>query len=322
MTSGIPRTHFAIIGAGLAGATFSHFAHQQGFECIVLEKSRGTGGRAGSKRLGEYSVDLGASIISFGDEELTDLREVLLENQVIERWQSAYVGVPRMSSIARFLIQDSPLLTETKVHHIERQGSKWLLRDEKYQPICLTEHVVIATPAMQSAMLLATIPNSGALLQFANQAGSQTQPQWSMWVTTEPTDSAPLRPCQHPILESLIKDSDKPQRVAGSMETWVIQASPQWSKTHLDTPKEDVKSILIEAFTDATSSTVKESGDPHRWLLGRQAMALSPSEYFFDNTLNISLIGDWLCQGDAEGAMLSAKFAFEAIQKTLTDTNT
>jgi renalase len=312
----IPQTRFAVIGAGLAGTTFSYYATQHNQSCTVIDKSRGTGGRAGSKRLNHGSADLGASIISFSDEDLTDIRETLLNENVIARWQSAYVGVPRMSSISRFLIQGSSLISETKVHHIERQGSQWLLRDENYKPVCLAQSIIIATPATQAAMLLATVPNSGALLQFANQAGSQTQPQWAMWVTTPKTDLAPLMPCQHPVLESLIKDSDKPGRTQNDTETWVIQASPQWSKEHLDSPKSDVLAALITTFSEVTGTEVIDAGEPHRWLLGRQAMALSPKPYLWDDTLNIGLIGDWLCQGDAEGAVMSAKYAFEAIRKT------
>ncbi|SBS32518.1 protoporphyrinogen oxidase [Marinomonas aquimarina] len=321
MKSDIPHTQIAVIGAGLAGATFSYFAQQHNMSCIVIEKSRGTGGRAGSKRLEQGSVDLGASIISFGDEELTELRETLLKAQVIERWQSAYVGVPKMSAISRYLLQDTPLLTSTKAHYIERQGKGWLIRNDQYQPICHAEYVVLATPALQAAMLLASVPNSGALLQFANQAGSQTQPQWAMWVTTDVTDHAPLLPCQHAVLESIIKDSDKPQRRAGDQETWVIQASPQWSKKHLDTPKSEVLANMVQAFSDVTGVAVQDAGEPHRWLLGRQAMALAPRPFMWDSTLNIGLVGDWLCQGDAEGAMLSAKFAFEALQQTFDITN-
>ncbi|MBJ7550806.1 NAD(P)/FAD-dependent oxidoreductase [Marinomonas ostreistagni] len=312
----IPHTRFAVIGAGLAGATFAYYANRHQQPCLVIDKSRGTGGRAGSKRLAHGSADLGASLISFSDEDLTDIREILLEQQVIERWQSAYVGVPRMSSITRYLTKDIELVTETKVHHIERRQGNWLLRNEKYQPICTAENLVIGAPAVQAAMLLATIPNSGALLQFANQAGSQTQPQWSMWVTTEKLDTAGLMPCDHPVLETLIKDSDKPDRNSEEVDTWVIQASPEWSKTHLDTPKSEVLSHLIQAFEGVTDTKVLDAGEPHRWLLGRQAMALSPKPFLWDDTLKICLIGDWLCQGDAEGAMLSAKYAFATIRNT------
>lgn len=321
MKSDVPHTQIAIIGAGLAGATFSYYAKQQNIPCIVIEKSRGTGGRAGSKRLQQGSVDLGTSIISFGDEELTELRETLLKDQVIERWQSAYVGVPRMSAITRYLLQDTPLLTNTKAHHIERQDKGWLIRDEGYQPICHAEHVVLATPAIQAAMLLASVPNAGALLQFANQAGSQTQPQWAMWVTTNATDHAPLVPCQHPVLESIIKDSDKPQRASSDLETWAIQASPLWSKEHLDMPKSEVLSHMINAFSEVTGVDILDAGEPHRWLLGRQAMALAPKPFMWDSTFNIGLIGDWLCQGDAEGAILSAKLAFDALGDTFDMSN-
>lgn len=321
MKADIPHTHIAIVGAGLAGTAFNYFAKQQNIPCLVIEKSRGTGGRAGSKRLEVGSVDLGASIISFGDEALTELRETLVKEQVIERWQSAYVGVPRMSAIGRYLLQDTPLLNNTKAHHIERHGQEWLVRDDQYQPICRAKHLVLATPATQAAMLLATVPNSGALLQFANQAGSQTQPQWVMWVTTKATDQAALVPIQHEVLESVIKDSDKPKRRQNTYETWVIQASPKWSKAHLDTPKSEVLRFMIDAFTQATGAEVLDAGEPHRWLLGRQAMVLAPQPFMWDSILNIGLVGDWLCQGDAEGAMLSAKYAFDAVGHTLDTDN-
>ena len=78
---------------------------------------------------------------------------------------------------------------------------------------------------------------------------------------------------------------------------------------------------MVDAFTQATGAEVLDAGEPHRWLLGRQAMALAPQPFMWDSTLNIGLVGDWLCQGDAEGAMLSAKYAFDAVGHTLDTDN-
>ncbi|MBM6551315.1 NAD(P)/FAD-dependent oxidoreductase [Marinomonas ostreistagni] len=316
MATPIPTTKLVIIGAGLAGATFSHLATQHHIPTTIIEKSRGTGGRAGSKRLSCGGIDQGASILGFSDEDLTDIREHLLEQNVLQRWQSGYVGTPRMSSITRYLSSHAELVTETKVQHIERSyDDYWLLRDDKYQPVIKAEYVMIATPALQASMLLATIPNTSTLLLQANRAGANTLSQWVMWLRTSQTDAAPLQFSVHPSLETLIKDSDKPGRERQDDDLWVVQASPEWSQTHLDSDKAEVQAALQQAFSEVIDCEVYEAGEPHRWLLGRQAMPVSSSSFLWDNQLNIGLIGDWLCQGDAEGAMLSAQYAFDYLRK-------
>lgn len=316
MTNNIPKTKLVIIGAGLAGATFSHLATQHQLPTMIIEKSRGTGGRAGSKRLECGGIDQGASILGFSDDDLTDVREHLLEHNVLQRWQSGYVGMPRMSSISRFLSANAELVTETKVQHIERShDGYWLLRDDSYQPIAKAEYVMIATPALQASMLLSTIPHTSTLLLQANRAGANTLSQWVMWLRTSQSDAAPLQTSVHPYLETLIKDSDKPGRERQDDDLWVVQASPEWSQTHLDSNKSDIQAALKEAFSSIIDSEIYEVGEPHRWLLGRQAMPVSSSSFLWDNQFNIGLIGDWLCQGDAEGAMLSAQYAFDYLRK-------
>lgn len=316
MAHSTPTTKLVIVGAGLAGATLSHLASQYGIATTVVEKSRGTGGRAGSKRLDVGGIDQGASILGFSDEDLDDIREHLMKHNVLQRWQSGYVGYPRMSAITRHLCDQAELLTDTKIQHIERSHDDlWLLRDEHYRPVIKADYVMIATPALQASMLLATIPNTSTLLLQANRAGANTLSQWVMWLRTSQSDAAPLQTSAHPYLETLIKDSDKPGRERKEDDLWVVQASPAWSQTHLDSDKRDVQDTLKQAFSDVISSDILEVGEPHRWLLGRQTMPVSSSSFLWDNQHNIGLIGDWLCQGDAEGAMLSAQYAFDYLRK-------
>lgn len=316
MADTIPSTSLAIIGAGLAGSVFSYLATKNTIPTTIVEKSRGTGGRASSKRLDCGSVDQGTSIISFSDEDLAELREHLLENNILQRWQSGYVGVPRMSAISRYLSSQAEFISETKIHHIERSNENgWLLRDDRYQPVIRADYVMIATPAAQAAMLLATVPNTSTLLLQANLAGNNTLSQWVMWLRTSKTDTAPLQTMIHPSIQVLVKDSDKPERERSDCDLWVIQASPEWSQAHLDDDKKDIQAALKRAFSDIIECDIYEVGTPHRWLLGRQAMPVSSGSFLWDNQMNIGLIGDWLCQGDAEGAMLSAQHAFEYLRK-------
>jgi predicted NAD/FAD-dependent oxidoreductase len=60
----------AIIGAGTAGCFLAQLVQASGLSCILLEKSRGFGGRCSRRRIGnEYGVDLGAH--GFNPNELT-----------------------------------------------------------------------------------------------------------------------------------------------------------------------------------------------------------------------------------------------------------
>ena len=49
----------AIIGAGVAGLTCAQQLHQAGYKVVVLEKSRGVGGRMATRRIEETYVDHG-----------------------------------------------------------------------------------------------------------------------------------------------------------------------------------------------------------------------------------------------------------------------
>lgn len=55
----------AIIGAGMAGVTLAKSL--PGIDLIILEKSRGVGGRIASRRLGEYSMNHGCPIPGVSD---------------------------------------------------------------------------------------------------------------------------------------------------------------------------------------------------------------------------------------------------------------
>ena len=59
----LPHYDAVVIGAGLAGSVVAHELHQAGQRVLVIDKSRGTGGRASSKRLESGSCDMGATSI-------------------------------------------------------------------------------------------------------------------------------------------------------------------------------------------------------------------------------------------------------------------
>ena len=325
-----PAFDIAIVGAGLAGSLCAHVLAQSGYKVCIIEKSRGSGGRASSKRLEDnVSCDLGTPFILAQHPDVITLLQQLTNEQVAAPWKQlnkgnvqAFVGTPKMSAITRHWIQHAHFITNTRIHHLDQViepddgKARWLLRDDKYQPVVTSKKVIIAAPAPQTASILATHDKLAVLLLRANQASASFQSQWAMWLETEPCDfNAFIEPKNTPI-ERMIKDNYKPMRRSENIDRWVIQTTVEWSKQHLNSDKEWITQTLLQAFAEITEHRVIKHGTPHRWFLSRFNEHKGNKPFAWSPENNVGLVGDWLCQGDAEGALISALSLTQHIQNT------
>lgn len=317
----------AIVGAGLAGSLSSHLLSKSGYKVCVIEKSRGSGGRASSKKItDEINCDLGAPFIYAHKTESKNLLEELVKANVAAPWKQlskkatqAFVGVPKMSSITRHWLTKATLITETRIHHIEQVNDEknqpaWLLRDDKYQVVIHAKKIIITAPAPQTAMILATQTDAADLLLRANQASKSYQSQWAMWLETKNSDLNALIDLDNSPIARMIKDNYKPMRSGGDVDRWVIQANAEWTKKHLDVDQKQITQALLQAFSEYTEQRVLKHGEPHRWFLSRFSENRGDEPFAWSSEHNIGLAGDWLCQGDAEGALLSALSLTNAIK--------
>jgi predicted NAD/FAD-dependent oxidoreductase len=317
----------AIVGAGLAGSLSAHLLSKSGYKVCVIEKSRGSGGRASSKRITDkVHCDLGAPFIYAHHPESEEILEELVKENVAAPWKQlskadaqAFVGIPKMSSITRYWLTKATLITETRIHHIEQVNDEngqllWLLRDDKYQVIVRAKKIIITAPAPQAAMILATQADLAVLLLRASQASKFYQSQWAMWVETKSSDLSALIDLDNSPILRMIKDNYKPMRNGDEIDRWVIQASAEWTNEHLDVDKKQITQELLQTFSQYTEQRALKHGEPHRWLLSRFLENGGNKPFVWSSEYNIGLAGDWLFQGDAEGALLSALFLTNAIK--------
>lgn len=99
-----------------------------------------------------------------------------------------------------------------------------------------------------------------------------------------------------------MRDASRPGRVAG--ERWVLHATADWSKTHLEADAVTIAPEIVEAFHAAAgiSAQVLEMR-AHRW-----RYALSPglkAGCLWNAEHRIGACGDWCADGRIEGAYLS-----------------
>lgn len=109
------------------------------------------------------------------------------------------------------------------------------------------------------------------------------------------------------------RDSSKPGREAGT-ECWVVQASPAWSRTHLEAAPEAVAAALLGALAGLAGAALPGMvhAAAHRW---RHSLVEVPlgEPCLWDGGRRLGLAGDWSLAGRAEAAFESGTALARAV---------
>ena len=305
----------AIIGAGFAGAVLANRLLQAGYQVTIYEKSRGTGGRLSSCRLGKDSADLGAPWF----EPVTDqFRQWLTTRPEVTRWhaphsdfsglaldsKTVYLSTPRQNSLTQNLIKGAMLCTESKITGLYQSDDGVRLHREPEGIKVAYDAVIITTPAPQAVPLLTIAPNLHTVA-----SSTKTTPNWVAVISLKEKSgvSSDILSGPHSTLYRAVRDTAKPGRNSWSRkEIWMLEATSEWSDRHKDSDQNTVGKTLIKAFEKIIKQPV-DTGSVriHRWLYARH-QAVTKEPYLWDPNSKIGVCSDWLYHQDCEGAWLSA----------------
>lgn len=307
--------NIAIIGAGLAGATLANRLLQAGRDVTIYEKSRGTGGRLASCRLGDTPTNLGAPWFepesqAFHDWLLRqpDIQERILQPQDFNGSPQAPVTVlsvnPYQSCMTRRLIEGAILNTGIRISALHTSENGVTLEDANGRKIAHHDAVVVTAPAPQALPLLAPVDD------FVRLAASvDTLPTW---VTVVGLQLGSGYLCgQHPVLSRAICHqrtllSETHPDTYPFEEIWQLEANTDWSLDHEDSPSREVALKMLESFSGITRQTLNITGlRSHRWLYARHESQLT-DDYLWSEKQHIGACGDWFRHDGGEGAWLSA----------------
>ena len=311
----------AVIGAGISGLAAARTLHDQGHQVRVFEKSRGLGGRAATRRLGETSWDHGAQYFTAREPAFQRVVDSWCERGVVAPWQARigrveggeirpspdratrYVSVPGMSAIGTHLGADLDIRRGVRVAPpIQRDGG-WALSSEDNDDLGRFDSLVVAVPAPQAAVLLAEaaprLSETAAAVDFAST--------WSAMLIAD----AQLIPdydglfFDGGLLSWAARNSSKPQR---SGATWVLHANPDWTAAHLEEDGDAVGVALGKHFCDLVGARASqvEVVSVHRW---RYSLVPEPLDVnaLWDPDLGLGVCGDWCHGARIEGAFLSGQ---------------
>jgi hypothetical protein len=333
----IKQNKVAVIGAGIAGLSCATALEKAGFEVTVFEKSRGVSGRLSTRVTEHWQCDHGAQYFTARDPLFYEEVQRWIGANVAQLWQPSlkvfdgktfspkendsktkrYVGYPANNSPAKWIANALNVVTETTVTSIHRHTHQWQV-NSKERGLCADhfDYVILSIPSPQAAALLNNTESSLASVC----ADVTMQPCFALMVHFNQRIH-----CQFDglfintgLLTWVARDSAKPGRSQDSnsdIETWVLHASSQWSKAHIDDEKELVAQQMLAEFSkilqfDNSLNTSKQvaisaqSYALHRWLYADCERYLMHA-YEFDTEHGIGLCGDWLNGGKVQGAWLS-----------------
>ena len=315
--------HIAVVGAGIAGLSCASALQQAGLMVSVFDKSRGPAGRMSTRRGAGWQCDHGAQyftarhpafraeVARWQEAGVAGLwaprlrvinEESAVQGNEHESTTERFVGIPRMSSPARFLADGLQLRERSAVTRLQFQADGWCLFTNEHGWLSQRfAAVLLAVPAPQAELLLRPVaPRLAALTDRVLMRGS-----WTLMLRF----SAPLELgfdaafVNHGPLRWIAHDSSKPGR--SGAETWVVQASSAWSEAHLDSDTASAASILLDAFA-RLGGPAPAAWTAHRWRYADSDPALDITTAW-DGESGIGLCGDWLNGGKTEGAWLSGQ---------------
>ncbi|GAB3253028.1 NAD(P)/FAD-dependent oxidoreductase [Chitinimonas naiadis] len=310
----------AVIGAGMAGLSCGTALQAAGWDVLVLDKSRATGGRMSTRRGDDWQCDHGAQYFTARDPAF---------HAEVARWQTAgaagiwrprliaidaearrpvegqvtrFVGTPRMTAPARLLAAGLDIATFQTIQRIAPVARGWQLYSKEAGLLDeVFDAVLLSVPAPQAVPLLV-----GIAPDLADVAGKvRMQPSWAMALQFEAPlglsfDAAFVN--QGP-LRWLARDSSKPGREG--RETWLLHATAEWSEAHIEESGDTVAAALLAAFVEL-GGTAPASWSIHRWRYA-DTDPLPPIGSIWNPALGLGLCGDWLHGGKVEGAWLSGQ---------------
>lgn len=326
----------AVVGAGISGLVCAQQLHQAGYRVVVVEKSRGLGGRVTTRRLQDTCADRGLSYLISNGELTKSFVELLKSQDILTVWTDTrhelstdfqlkavtgsplYVAPNGMSEVARFLAKNLEIQLNRRLVGLSLNNDCWHLQFDSGNPEIIAKAVVVAIPAPQAVTLLApfasavvldslrSVEFSACISVIAGYAANLPLPPWqSLTVIDDDT------------LAWIGLDSSK--RPGMRSPVFVFHSSAVFAQNSIDA--EDLQPVGQQLLNRA-AKLFPQLANPD-WLQCDRWRYAFPTVPLADNCLNANTpkplvcCGDWCGSDRLESAMRSGIAAAEQLNQVL-----
>ena len=321
-----------VVGAGLCGLHAAGRLQSAGRSVLVLEKSRGFGGRAATRRWRDRPVDHGAQFFTAKSPEFAAQAAQWRDQGICHEWTRGfhrYAGgklhepsgeaFPRyacragMSSLGRALAEPLGDLVhrEAKVTRLSPDGDLWLAELEDGRTFRARGLLLTPPPAQSSALLTGAAPAAAAEIARHHSlpclAVAAAFPRRAMnWQGIQaPGDG---------ILAWIGHDTGKRPELHPGCTVLMLHAAPPFSSRYRGAPDEKIVAALLERASEMTAQdwTSPDDSFVQRW---RYALPVAdgtePGPSVYRSPAPFVVAGDWCFGGRIEGAWRAGRAAAE-----------
>ncbi len=327
----------AVVGAGLAGSSCAQLLRAAGYSVVVLEKSRGAGGRVATRRARETRIDHG---LPFWGEQGPHTRALIAAARsegLLRPWprdRITYCSPNGNSEIGRFLARDLDIRLQHQVEAIGAHRDRyWQLtcannankttESDKKSEIFTARALVLAIPAPQAAPLLQAAEIEPAPVTILAQLDAV---RYAPCITvmagyspeTPPPNWRALDFEGHSQLQWIGLDSSKRDRPL--QPVFVIHSSPEFAERYLNASDLDaVASKLLDGAARAVAMPLNlpEWLQIHRWRYAIPTRFLQAGCLSASDPLPYVCCGDWCAGNNIEAALASGRAAALTLQERL-----
>ncbi|MGA0092730.1 MAG: NAD(P)/FAD-dependent oxidoreductase [Chthoniobacterales bacterium] len=327
-----PESHthdVIVVGAGIAGLTAARDLRRAGRSVLVLEKSRGLGGRAATRRWDHFPVDHGAQFFTARSDAFRAQAEKWLQNDVCFEWTRGlhsaglhgplppngdhfprYACHEGMAALGRSLAgpDEASVLRERTVTALRRKDSGWSVQTR--DGTTFHSRTLVMTPPP---------PQSAALLETVSPGAAETLSQVRMspclaLVARYDRKDLPWRGIQAPedtVVSWIGHDTSKRPDLHPGATIVVIHAAPSFSRENFARQEAEVAGELLGV---AGRIAREDLASPSAFFLQRWRYALGAGDrtgaaHLFPGEAPLVLAGDAIAGGKIEGAWESGREA-------------
>lgn len=320
----------AIVGAGMAGLICAKTLQDAGRDVVVIDKSRGLGGRLATRRLANTHADHGVCYLKPKGDRFKAFIQDLVDRNIVSLWSdrlhtlnadgellldanpSARYAAPNgATAIAKDLAQGLTVELGQVINAIRPIEQGWQLTSQNPDFDLTASIVILAIPAPQALPLVQTIANS----EFIQQIEDVT---FAPSLTAIAAYSPELRSqftatnlrgvtCDDKILGWIGFDSTK--QLNPTQPTIILQSNAEFASAHFDST--DLPAIAQQLCDRAAevlalpTIATPELLQIQRWKYAFAVNPITAPVLAATTTAPLFCIGDWCGGNRVENAFLS-----------------
>ena len=317
-----------IIGAGMTGLMAGVSLVRSGIPVIIIEKSRGVGGRLATRRFAGGVFDHGVNDFTIQDDRLREYIHDWEDRELLTVWFSTdsqsgslkpehhYRGTPSMTAVPKYLAKTLGIERTTRIISLKRTEDHWIAlsdTDERF-----TGSAVLFTPPLPQTIQI--LKKADILVKTEEMILlREIRYEPAVMLLVHAPDAPPLLEtgCISPHSDSIHKVIDN--KVKGITDThgyFTVQCSQEFSTSQIHRSDEEVYKGLSPTIEDVLGAGIA-THQIHRWRYSKPLNAPGIPCLEIEEPFNLFIAGDGLAGSSVEAAMSSGLAVAEMIRSRI-----